>query len=219
MEQPASFRWPPAMTCKRKKEEKKKRNEKLFIILFLQKGPEAVRVTSATFLCCTPATNTDVAGPRAGCFHFVYLGCKASENLPLSYTNGHLILCWELHSRCLFCISNIDFCNLFNFLRLRSVSFRNVGGFFLLTKVGFRFPNFLFVTQTMQLLMGPWKKGRPRSWLLLISHLYWCQPLMQLKTICKVFLIVIGTGDEKQEPCFSQWFTLPAASQAFPKTF
>lgn len=163
MEQPASFRWPPAMTCKRKKEEKKKRNEKLFIILFLQKGPEAVRVTSATFLCCTPATNTDVAGPRAGCFHFVYLGCKASENLPLSYTNGHLILCWELHSRCLFCISNIDFCNLFNFLRLRSVSFRNVGGFFLLTKVGFRFPNFLFVTQTMQLLMGPWKKGRPRS--------------------------------------------------------
>lgn len=99
----------------------------LFIILFLSEGPEAVCVTSATFLCCTPVTNTDVAGPGAGCLHFVYLGCKALENLSLSCTNGHLPPCRELHSHCLFCIPNTD---LFNFPRLRSVSFGTSLGFF-----------------------------------------------------------------------------------------
>lgn len=155
-------------------------------------------VTSATFLCCTPATNTDVAGPRAGCLHFVYLGYGALENLPLSYTNGHLIPCWDLPSHYLFCISNTDFCNLFNFLRLRSVSFRNAFFFFfLLTKVRFHFPDFFFCHTywwKTRLLMGHWKKGRPRSWLSLISHLHWCQPitlLTQLIIICKIFLIVI----------------------------
>lgn len=112
----------------------------LFIILFLSEGPEAVWVTSATFLCCTPATNTDVAGPGAGCLRFVYLGCKALENLSLSCTNGHLALYWELHSHCLFCISSID---LFNFLRLMSLSFRNCD-FFYLTKAGFHFSKFPF---------------------------------------------------------------------------
>lgn len=120
----------------------------LFIILFLSEGPEAVCVTSATFLCCTPATNTDVAGPGAGCLRFVYLGCKALENLSLSCTNGHLTLYWELHSHCLFCISNID---LFNFLRFMSVSFRNSLGFFFISqKMDFISQNFLFVTQTVQ---------------------------------------------------------------------
>lgn len=120
----------------------------LFIILFLSEGPEAVCVTSATFLCCTPATNTDVAGPGAGCLRFVYLGCKALENLSLSCTNGHLTLYWELHSHCLFCISNID---LFNFLRFMSVSFRNSLEFFFISqKMDFISQNFLFVTQTVQ---------------------------------------------------------------------
>lgn len=99
----------------------------LFIILFFSEGPEAVCVTSATFLCCTPVTNTDVAGSGAGCLHFVYLGCKALENLSLSCTNGHLTPCWELHSHCLFCLPNTD---LFNFLRLRSVSFKTSLGLF-----------------------------------------------------------------------------------------
>lgn len=99
----------------------------LFIILFLQKGPEAMCVTSATFLCCTPATNTDVVGAKSRMLNVLcILDVRLWKNLPLSSTNGHLILCWELHSRCLFCISNADCCNLFNFLRLRSVSFRNV---------------------------------------------------------------------------------------------
>lgn len=122
----------------------------LFIILFFSEGPEAVCVTSATFLCCTPVTNTDVAGSGAGCLHFVYLGCKALENLSLSCTNGHLTPCWELHSHCLFCLPNTD---LFNFLRLRSVSFKTSLGlffFFHLTKAEFHFSNFLFVAQTKQ---------------------------------------------------------------------
>lgn len=133
---------------KQKKNHTKKGMKTLFIILFLSEGPEAVWVTSATFLCCTPATNTDVAGPGAGCLRFVYLGCKALENLSLSCTNGHLALYWESRSHCLFCISNID---LFNFLRLMSLSFRNSLQFFFISqKLDFISQNFLFVTQTMQ---------------------------------------------------------------------
>lgn len=162
----------------------------LFIILFLYEGPKSVCVTSATFLCSTPATNTDVLEPRARWLCFVYLGRATLENLPLSYTNGHLILCWELHSHCLFCISNIDFRNFFNSLRLRSVSLRFFS--FQLKKAAFRFPNFLFLTQTKQLLMGHWEKGRPRSLLLLISHLYWFQPLMRLKNICTFFSLSLA---------------------------
>jgi len=117
-----------------------------------------VCVTSATFLCCTPAANTDVVGPRAGCLRFVYLGCKALENLPLSYTNGHLILCCELHSHCLFCISNIDFCNLFNFLRLRSVSY-SCCFFFSPHKSWILFPEFPFCHTDHAVIDGTLEKG------------------------------------------------------------
>lgn len=131
------------MQTKKKKNNKphKKRNENTFYHSVPFKGPEAVCVTSATFLCCTPATNTDWAGPGAGCSHFVYLGCKALENLSLSCTNGHLTPYWELHSHCLLCIPNTD---LFNFPRLRSASFKTRLGFFLSHKSRISFLKFPF---------------------------------------------------------------------------
>lgn len=118
------------MQKKKKQNHTKKRNENTFYHFVPFRGPRNC-VTSATFLCCTPATNTDVAGPGAGCLHFVYLGCKALENLSLSCTNGHLTPYWELNSHCLLCIPITDF---FYFPRLRSVSFRTRLGFFFISQ-------------------------------------------------------------------------------------
>lgn len=189
----------------------------LFIILFLYEGPKSVCVTSATFLCSTPATNTDVLEPRAGWLCFVYLGRATLENLPLSYTNGHLILCWELHSHCLFCISNIDFCNFFNSLRLRSVSLRFF--FFPAQKSCISFPKFPFSHSDKTVIDGTLGEGQAQ----VLASPYLSFVLIPATDASKkhlyIFLIVTGMEDEKQESCFSQWPKLPSASQAFPNTF
>lgn len=156
----------------------------------------------------------------------MYLGCKSSENLPLNCTNGHLILCWELHSHCLFCISILTFVTCL--ISWGSGQYHLEIFFFHLTKAGFHFPNFLFVTQTTVVVVvvidRAEEKGQTQvltsphlSFVLMpdadaandqnVSHCHWRR---RWKARTFLFLMILY---------FSPWFTLLSATQTFPKTF